>query len=122
MNIVDSSAWLSWFADDRNAKYFVEPIQSIENLLVPAVTLTEVFKNMLRQTNERSALQAVTQMRLGKVIPLDDTLAIESARIGLQLKFPLADSIIYATAQRCNALLWTRDADFKGLPGVKYFA
>ena len=56
------------------------------------------------------------------MIALDESLAIESARIGLQLKLPLAESIIYATARRYNALLWTRDVGFKGLPGVKYFA
>lgn len=121
MNVVDSSAWMCWIADDRNAKHFEAPILDIDKLLVPAVTLTEVFKSMMRQTGEGGAFQAVTQMNLGRVVPLDSALAIEAALCGLTLKLPLADSIIYATARKFDATLWTRDADFKGLPGVKFF-
>jgi predicted nucleic acid-binding protein len=121
MNVVDSSAWMSWISDDRNAQHFAVPILDIEALLVPTVTLTEVFKSMLRQTNEGMALQAVTQMKLGRMVPLDSALAVDAANYGLSWKLPLADSIIYATARRFGAILWTQDADFKDLPGVKYF-
>ena len=34
----------------------------------------------------------------------------------------IADSIIYATAQKYGAVLWTQDADFKGLEGVKFYS
>ena len=122
MNIIDSSAWVSYLTDDRYADVLAEPLSDFNTLLVPSITLTEVFKFTAREGGTHTAMRAAAQMRRGRVIALDDSLAIESARIGLQLKLPLADSIIYATAQRGNALLWTRDADFKGLPGVKYFA
>ena len=121
MNVVDSSAWLAYFADDRNANEFANPIENVEELLVPSITLTEVFKCIMRQGEEGSALQAIAHMKQGKVVSLDGTLAIDAAVFGLNLKLPLADSIIYATTKKFNATLWTQDADFEGLEGVRYF-
>jgi len=121
MNVVDSSAWLSYFAGDKNAATFARPIEAIEELLVPSITLTEVFKCIMRQRDEGVALRAVAHMEQGKVIPLDSILAIEAAVHGLKHQLPLADSIIYATAKKFNAQLWTQDVDFEPLAGVRYF-
>jgi predicted nucleic acid-binding protein len=120
MNVVDSSAWLSYFAGDKNALAFAAAIENLEQLLVPSITLTEVFRNVLRQRDEDSALIAIAHMRQGKVIPLDAELAIDAGNYGVLHKLPLADSIIFASAKKHNATLWTQDADFKGLPGVKF--
>ena len=122
MNVVDSSAWLSYFADERHAQSYAEPISDLDHLLVPSITLIEVFKSVFRQADERSALLAVAHMNRGRVIAFDDSLALEAASCGLQFKLPLADSIIYATARKFGAVVWTQDADFKELPDVKYFA
>lgn len=122
MNVVDSSAWLSYFADDKNSGTFAKPIEAVEELLVPSITITEVFKNILRQRGEDAAIEAIAHMEQGKVISLDNRLAVDAACFGVEHKLPLADSIIYATAQRHEAILWTQDVDFKGLEGVKYFA
>ena len=122
MNVVDSSAWLSYFADDSNANRFAKPIESIEKLVVPSITITEVFKCILRQSGEDLALECIAHMEQGEVVPLDSSLAIDAAHYGVQYKLPLADSIIYATAQRFSATLWTQDGDFSKLAGVKYFA
>lgn len=122
MNVVDSSAWLSYFAGDDNAGDFARPIEDINELLVPSITLTEVFKCIMRQSGEDAALQAVAHMQQGKVIALDGALAIETAVIGVKYKLPLADSIIYATARKFSAEVWTQDADFRNLPGVQYFS
>ena len=122
MNVVDSSAWLSYFAGDNNSEAFAKPIEAIEELLVPSITLTEVFKNILRQRGEEMAIEAIAHMEQGKVISLDNRLAVDAACFGVEYKLPLADSIIYATAQRYDAMLWTHDADFKGLEGVKFYA
>ena len=121
MNVVDSSAWLSYFAGDDNASSFAVPIENLSKLLVPSITITEVFKNILRQGGEGVALQAIAHMEQGRVIPLDSGLAIDAATFGVQHKLPLADSIIFATAQKHNAKLWTQDNDFEGLQGVEYF-
>ena len=122
MNVVDSSAWLSYFAGDRNANRFAKPIENVDELLVPSITITEVFKNILRQRDEESALAAIAHMEQGKVVALDSELAMEAASMGIAHKLPLADSIIYATSVEHGATLWTQDKDFKDLPNVKYFA
>jgi len=121
MNVVDSSAWLSYFAGDANAASFSLPIEDIENLIVPSITIVEVFKCILRQRGKDLALECVAHMEQGKVVSLDGSLAIHAAHCGIQYKLPLADGIIYATAQKFDALVWTQDSDFERLEGVKYF-
>ena len=121
MNVVDSSAWLSYFAGDKNAEEFAAAIEDLEKLLVPSITLIEVFKCIVRQRDENSALEGIAHMEQGKVVPLDSSLAIDAAVFGLKYKLPLADSIIYATGNKFSAVVWTQDADFRALPNVKYF-
>lgn len=121
MNVVDSSAWLSYFAGNRNVSRFAGAIEDLENLLVPSITLTEVFKHIYRHRDEESALAAVAHMEQGRVVPLDSELAINAASFGIAHKLQLADSIIFATARKYRATLWTQDSDFQGLPQVKYF-
>ena len=122
MNVVDSSAWLSYFAGDDNAGVFAGPIEEISQLLVPSITITEVFKNVLRQRDEEAALIVTAHMKQGKVIPLDSELAMNAAKFGVLHKLPLADSIIFATAQKFAAALWTQDTDFEGLENVRYIS
>ena len=121
MNVVDSSAWISYFTDDKNAEVFAGPIEDLEQLLVPSITLTEVFRFMSRQVGEAVALQSIAHMNQGLTVPLDASLALDAAVFGLELKLPLADSIIYATAKKFGARIWTQDSDFRNLPGVEYF-
>lgn len=120
MNVVDSSAWLEYFADGPNATYFARPIQATAQLVVPSITLLEVFKRIYQQRDEGDALQAVAIMGQGKVVDLDGPLALAAAKIGVELKLPLADSVILATARAFDATLWTQDADFDKLPKVRY--
>jgi toxin FitB len=120
MNVVDSSAWLEYFANGPNAEFFAPAIEKTTELLVPSLTLFEVFKRVLQQRNEDSALQAVAVMQQGIVIDLDAPLALVAARLSIERRLPMADSVILATAQSHAAVLWTQDADFKGIPGVEY--
>jgi predicted nucleic acid-binding protein len=122
MNVVDSSAWLSYFAADANTDKFAGPIEDLQRLLVPSITLAEVFKHVYRHRDEESALAVVAHMQQGRVVPLDSELAVNAASYGITHKLPLADSIIFATAQRYDATLWTQDQDFDGLPGVRFYA
>ena len=121
MNVVDSSAWLAYFADEHNAQHFANVIEAPDSLIVPSITLLEVFKKVAQQRGEGVALQYVAVMQQGRVVALDAPLALLAATLGARQKLPLADSIIYATAQQVNALVWTQDADFEGLDGVRYF-
>lgn len=121
MNVVDSSAWLEYFADGPNAEAFAGPIENIEKLILPTIIIFEVFKHILRQRGEDAALVVIAHMEQAEVVELDSTLAIEAARIGHDLKLPLADSIILATTQSKNAVLWTQDSDFEDFEGIKYY-
>lgn len=120
MNVVDSSAWLEYFANGANADYFAAAIEDTERLLVPSLCTYEVFKRVLQQRNESDALQAVALMQQGTVIAPDVMLAVEAARLSVTRKLPMADSVILATARSRNATLWTQDADFEGMAGVNY--
>ena len=121
MNVVDSSAWLEYFADGPNAARFAAAIENQRKLLVPSITLLEVFKRISQQRDDSVALQYIAVMQQGEVVDLDADLALRAAVLGQQHKLPLADSIIYATAQRAKALVWTQDADFEGLSDVRYW-
>ncbi len=120
MNLVDSSGWLEYFADGLNAKFFAPPVETAADLIVPTVSLYEVFKRILQQRGEDAALQAIALMHQGRVVELTAPIALMAARLSVSHKIPMADSIILATAHAHEATLWTQDVDFKGIQGVKY--
>jgi predicted nucleic acid-binding protein len=119
-NVVDSSGWLEYVDGGPNARAFEPAILPVERLVVPTLCLLEVFKRMLRVKGEDAALNVVGQMRQGLVVDLDADLALEAARLGIELKLPLADSVILATARLHAATLWTQDEHFEGMDGVRY--
>ncbi|MBI4454825.1 MAG: type II toxin-antitoxin system VapC family toxin [Acidobacteria bacterium] len=120
MNVVDSSGWLEYFANGPNASFFAPGVEGIDELIVPTITIFEVFKRILQQRSENEALQAAAAMQQGMVADLDSRIAVAAARISLDHKLPMADSIVLASARAYGAVLWTQDVDFKGLPGVRY--
>ena len=121
MNIVDSSGWLAYFADEPNAKHFLTPLNDTDSLVVPTVTIYEVFKVVLRESSENEALQAAVAMRKGTVVDLTALLAIAASKLSLEHNLPMADSIILATAKEFDATIWTQDSDFMNIDDVKYF-
>ena len=120
MNVVDSSGWVEYFTNGKNAEFFMRPIQDVENLLVSSICIYEVFKRLLMDMGEENALQAVGIMSYGGEVGLDRKIAIDAAQISLELKLAMADSIILATARTQAATLWTQDAHFKDIKGVQY--
>ena len=120
MNVVDSSGWIEYFVNGRNADFFNSPIRDTDNLLVPTIFLYEVFKRILLELGEDEDLQVTGIMSLGTIVELNRDIAIHAANISLELKLAMADSIILATARANNATLWTQDEHFKGSEGVKY--
>ena len=122
MNAIDSSAWLEYFADGPNADLFSAPLQDTDNLIVPSICIYEVFKTVLRQRGEDAALQAAALMRQGIIVDFTAGLALQAAKISLDYKIPMTDSIILATAREHEAIVWTQDRDFEGIEGVKYFS
>jgi toxin FitB len=120
MNIVDSSGWLEYFADGPNAAFFSGPLQETEELIVPTITIYEVFKAVLRQRDESDALQAVALMQQGSVVELTASISILSAKTSIEHRLPMADSIVLATARIYEAVVWTQDSAFKDIEGVRY--
>ena len=120
MNIVDSSGWMEYITDGTTADFFALPIEDEANLLTPTISIYEVFKRVLVEFGEERAMDAVGVMSRGKVVDLNRQAAIEAARLSVQSKLAMADSIILATARAYDAALWTQDAHFMGIEGVQY--
>lgn len=120
MNIVDSSGWLEYLAAGPNAAFFSAAIEGTKDLIVPAISIYEVFKRVMQQRSENEALQVIGQMQQGRVVDLDPSVAISAARLSIQHRMPLADSVMLATARNHQAILWTQDAHFQGLAGVRF--
>jgi len=122
MNVVDSSGWLEYFADGPNAGFFAPAIEKPADLVVPTISLYEVFKRVLQQRDHGAALQAIAVMRQGKVVELTEALALSAAQLSVKHGLPMADSIMMATAQASEATLWTQDSDFEHVPGARCIA
>ncbi len=122
MNLVDSSAWLEYFANGPNAAFFAPAVENSRALIVPTIVILEVYKRVLQQRSARSALEAVAVLQQGRVVDLNVALAIAAARISQSEKLPLADSVILATARAEDAIVWTQDADFRDLKNVRFRA
>jgi predicted nucleic acid-binding protein len=120
MNLVDSSGWLEYFADGRNARFFAPALEDTENLIVSAINIYEVFKRVLQQRGEDAALQAVALMQQANIADVTLPIAMDAANLSAEMKLPMADSLIFATARAYGATLWTQDADLDDLPGVKF--
>jgi predicted nucleic acid-binding protein len=122
LHLVDSSGWLEFFTDGGNAGVFAEPLRDLTQVIVPTISLFEVFRVVHRERGEADAIQAAALMKQAQEIPLSASLAMEAARLSAQYRLVIADSIIYASAQAGGAVLWTQDVDFNGLPDVHFVA
>jgi len=120
MNLVDSSGWLEYFADDKNAKHFAPAIENTKELIVSTINIYEIYKKILVTKDENFAMEAIALMYQGEVIDVTSEISIEAARLSAKENIPMADSLIYITGRKNNAIIWTQDYDFKNLDGVKF--
>lgn len=119
--MVDSSGWLEYFADAPNANRFAAAIEAVPRLVVPSITLYEVYKRLDAERGRAYAQRGVAQMMQGLIIDLDAHVALTAAQISRAERLPMADSIILATSRLHRATLWTQDEHFEHIPGVRYF-
>ena len=119
-NVVDSCGWLEYLADGPNAGFFAPALEDTARLVVPAVCVYKVFKLVYQRRGEDAALQAAALMQQGKVVDLDTRLALSAAKLSTDLQLPMADAMVLATARAHNALVWTQDADFEGMEGIRH--
>ncbi len=119
LQVVDSSGWIEVLTNGPQAERFLEVFDDEKSLIVPSITIFEVFKWILREHSEAQAIQAIAVMQRGKIVDLDASIAIAAAQISHALHLPMADSIILTTARQHQARLFSMDADFKGLADVE---
>jgi predicted nucleic acid-binding protein len=122
VNVVDTSGWIEFLFEGNNASVFAPLIEDVDNLLVPVICLHEVFKKVNAVADEPKALQAIGQMKQGRVLEVTEAIALRAALISLKHRLPMADSLILSAAWSEQATLWTQDEHFVGLPGVEYKA
>ena len=122
LHVVDSSGWLEYLAGGPNARHFTAPLGDPGRLLVPTISLYEVFRVVLRERGEDDAVQAAAAMRRGREIALSPPLALEAAWLAHERGLAMGNAIILATAQANRATLWTQDSDFESVSGVRYYA
>ncbi len=115
-----ASGWLEYFGNGRNAEFFSAPLSDAESLLVPAISIYEVFKRVLADRGESAALQAAALMQQGQVVELSAASALVAARLSVEARLPMADAIILSAVRSGGATLWTQDAHFEGMADVKY--
>lgn len=120
MNLVDSCGWLEYFAGSAHAEFYAPAIEDTAKLIVPTVCIAEVFKKLLKEANEDSALLGIAHMRQGKVIPLTESIALAAATLGIEKQLPFVDSVIYATGVISKAVIYTQDSHFSGIEGVRF--
>ena len=122
MNVVDSCGWLEYIADGPNAAFFEPALTDLPNLIVPSITLYEVYKRVLVQSGQTFADRAINAMNRGQVEHLDaDNLRL-AAIASVRYKLAMADAIIWQTAQKHQAQLFTQDGDLQEAPSVQYRA
>jgi predicted nucleic acid-binding protein len=96
-------------------------IENTAELIVPTITLYEIYKKLLVEKGEEYALDVVSYTQTGVVVELNAGLSLSAAQISRIHKLPMADSIIYAVSLQRSAVLFTCDKHFKNIPGIRYF-
>ena len=104
-----------------DAPNFAPAIEAVARLVVPSITLYEVYKRLDEQRGRAYAQRGVAQMMQGRVVDLDAHMALTAAQTSRTQRLSMADSIILATARLHKAELWTQDEHFENKPGVHYF-
>ena len=117
--VVDSSGWIEVFTDGPRAGVFLQVLEDEDRLVVPSITIFEVFKWILREHSEADAIQASAVMQRGHVVQLDSMTAVAAAQLSHALRLPMADSVILTTTRQHQARLYSMDADFQDLSDVE---
>lgn len=116
--LVDSSGWLEALTGDSKAEQFQPYLEKEDQLLIPTIVIYEVLKKLRGGLGPTISDRFLSHALRGRVVPLDEHLAIAAAEFSLKHRLAMADAIIYATARNFGAQLITGDAAFAGIPDV----
>ncbi|MDG6901609.1 MAG: type II toxin-antitoxin system VapC family toxin [Nitrososphaerota archaeon] len=119
---IDSHGWIERFTSGPKSSRYNEVIDKTapNDVLTSVVALYEVYRRVKKEKGEQTALGAVAAMGQTRVAEIDQSLSLEAADYSLELGLHFADALVYATARRFSARLYTGDEDLKSLPGVTF--
>jgi predicted nucleic acid-binding protein len=122
--VIDSYAWIEYFMGTKPGEKVKPIIEGLEEKMTPTICLAEVYAKTLRvESRELAEKQRVFIKERSALIPLDEAIAVESAKIDAVMKkkikgWGLADSVVYATGLMKKAEIVTGDEHFKNLKEV----
>ncbi len=118
MVVVDSSGWIEYFTDGPLAAAYAKHLKDLSRLATPTIVLYEVYKKIKRERSEEDALSAAAVMNRTTVVPLTESIALLAADLSLKHSLPMADAIVYASANEKQCPVVTSDGHFERLDGV----
>jgi len=115
--LIDSWSWIEYWRGGPSSMKAAEFIEGSEMALSSMINLTETYFWVLGHYGEKKAEEKrETLKKRCFLIPVDEGIGIEAARLKLSLKTSMADSLILATARSRGAKVVTGDPDFKQIP------
>jgi predicted nucleic acid-binding protein len=121
MRVVDTSLWIEVFTKGQLLKEARQAALPLKTCVVPAMVHYELAKWSNRFLPPAASQEVVSLLTECVLVKMDETVAIEAARLALLHKLHATDAIIYATARLMDVKLFTCDAHFKDLPDVMYW-
>jgi predicted nucleic acid-binding protein len=118
MIIIDSCGWIEFLVDGENAAEYEQYFQDSESIATPTIVIYEVYKKVLRERGEESAVIVAAQMDNTRVIELSERLSLLAAKLSIAHRLPMADAIVYATAKASECQVVTSDKHFVDLDDV----
>ena len=127
-SVIDTYAWVEYLLGSKagaKARGYIEATGAV----TPTVVFLELTKWYLREIEANRRTESEMHEHLGfvetstEVVPLDASLARKAGELDFLMKkrvrgWPLADSVIYATARSRSAQVVTGDPHFKGMEDV----
>src|SRR5713226_591581 len=101
--LVDSSGWLEYITADTKSQLFAPYLESEYPILVPTIVLYEVRKILLLRHTKLLADTFVSTALRHNVVPLDQEVALAASTISIHHGLPMADALLYATAEKRGA-------------------
>jgi predicted nucleic acid-binding protein len=118
MIVIDSCGWIEYLGKGPKSAVYKKLFAKPSEIIVPTIVLFEVYKKVLREFGEKTALVVVSSMKNMTVAPLDEPTALLAADLSIAHSLPMADAVVYATAKTSGAKVATSDQHFKDLDGV----
>lgn len=117
--MIDFWAWIEYFQGSETGRRVRDFLEDDEGLIVSSINISKVYRWILRFYDEKAAeakREAIKERCI--VVDVDETIAVEAAKIKHKFGWGLGDSIVYATARQLKAEVLTGDSDFKERDGV----